>query len=163
MSTCYCGSGKSYDTCCSPIISGTQKAEAPEDLMRARYSAFCQQDMAFLSGSLHPDHRQDHDEEATRRWAANATWLGLEIVAEGTKDLSDDTGSVEFIATFKEKGIIRNHHEKSEFKRHEGRWYFVDGEMVTAATKVNESPKVGRNEPCPCGSGKKFKKCCGVG
>ncbi len=23
-------------------------------------------------------------------------------------------------------------------------------------------PKVGRNEPCPCGSGKKFKKCCGA-
>lgn len=26
---------------------------------------------------------------------------------------------------------------------------------------VNAAPKVGRNEPCPCGSGKKFKKCCG--
>lgn len=26
---------------------------------------------------------------------------------------------------------------------------------------VRESPKIGRNEPCPCGSGKKFKKCCG--
>lgn len=26
--------------------------------------------------------------------------------------------------------------------------------------KVN--PKIGRNEPCPCGSGKKFKKCCGI-
>jgi preprotein translocase subunit SecA len=26
---------------------------------------------------------------------------------------------------------------------------------------VREAPKVGRNEPCPCGSGKKFKKCCG--
>jgi preprotein translocase subunit SecA len=25
----------------------------------------------------------------------------------------------------------------------------------------NEVPKVGRNEPCPCGSGKKYKKCCG--
>lgn len=25
---------------------------------------------------------------------------------------------------------------------------------------VLASPKVGRNEPCPCGSGKKFKKCC---
>ncbi|MFN8640511.1 MAG: SEC-C metal-binding domain-containing protein [Candidatus Binatia bacterium] len=24
-----------------------------------------------------------------------------------------------------------------------------------------ESPKVGRNDPCPCGSGKKHKKCCG--
>jgi hypothetical protein len=27
---------------------------------------------------------------------------------------------------------------------------------------VREAPKVGRNEPCPCGSGKKFKKCCGA-
>jgi hypothetical protein len=26
---------------------------------------------------------------------------------------------------------------------------------------VREAPKVGRNDPCPCGSGKKFKKCCG--
>ncbi len=26
---------------------------------------------------------------------------------------------------------------------------------------VNESPKIGRNDPCPCGSGKKYKKCCG--
>lgn len=28
---------------------------------------------------------------------------------------------------------------------------------------VREVPKVGRNDPCPCGSGKKFKKCCGAG
>lgn len=28
-------------------------------------------------------------------------------------------------------------------------------------TVKRETPKVGRNEPCPCGSGKKFKKCCG--
>ena len=28
-------------------------------------------------------------------------------------------------------------------------------------TIVNESPKVGRNDPCPCGSGKKYKNCCG--
>ena len=28
-------------------------------------------------------------------------------------------------------------------------------------TLINETPKVGRNELCPCGSGKKFKKCCG--
>ncbi|MFR3635689.1 MAG: SEC-C metal-binding domain-containing protein, partial [Sutterella sp.] len=25
----------------------------------------------------------------------------------------------------------------------------------------NESPKIGRNDPCPCGSGKKYKQCCG--
>jgi preprotein translocase subunit SecA len=29
------------------------------------------------------------------------------------------------------------------------------------ATIVNDTPKVGRNDPCPCGSGKKYKQCCG--
>lgn len=29
-------------------------------------------------------------------------------------------------------------------------------------TPETAAPKVGRNEPCPCGSGKKFKKCCGA-
>lgn len=31
---------------------------------------------------------------------------------------------------------------------------------VAFRSKVRTGPKVGRNEPCPCGSGKKFKKCC---
>jgi preprotein translocase subunit SecA len=42
------------------------------------------------------------------------------------------------------------------------------GDMVTQATEavskgktVRSGPKVGRNDPCPCGSGKKFKQCCG--
>ena len=30
-----------------------------------------------------------------------------------------------------------------------------------SGTVRNEEPKVGRNEPCPCGSGKKYKHCCG--
>jgi preprotein translocase subunit SecA len=33
---------------------------------------------------------------------------------------------------------------------------------ATAQTVTREGPKVGRNDPCPCGSGKKFKKCHGV-
>ncbi len=34
-------------------------------------------------------------------------------------------------------------------------------EVPKVATIVNEQPKVGRNDPCPCGSGKKYKQCCG--
>ena len=30
-------------------------------------------------------------------------------------------------------------------------------------TVVHDGPKIGRNDPCPCGSGKKYKKCCGAG
>jgi len=37
------------------------------------------------------------------------------------------------------------------------------GETVKIETVRREAPKVGRNEPCPCGSGKKYKKCCGAG
>jgi len=39
-------------------------------------------------------------------------------------------------------------------------WSCFNEELVE--TYVRAQPKVGRNEPCPCGSGKKFKKCCGA-
>lgn len=35
-------------------------------------------------------------------------------------------------------------------------------EQRNARTVINDGPKVGRNDPCPCGSGKKYKKCCGA-
>lgn len=35
--------------------------------------------------------------------------------------------------------------------------------MPKVETVVHEGPKIGRNDPCPCGSGKKYKKCCGAG
>ena len=35
------------------------------------------------------------------------------------------------------------------------------GEVKVKQIKL-DTPKVGRNEPCPCGSGKKYKKCCGA-
>lgn len=38
-----------------------------------------------------------------------------------------------------------------------------DDDFQSLAQSTNGKPRVGRNEPCPCGSGKKFKKCCGVG
>jgi len=37
------------------------------------------------------------------------------------------------------------------------------GEPAKVATVIRETAKVGRNDPCPCGSGKKYKKCHGVG
>jgi preprotein translocase subunit SecA len=35
-------------------------------------------------------------------------------------------------------------------------------EAAKTKTVTRDQPKVGRNEPCPCGSGKKYKKCCGA-
>ena len=161
MSQCPCGSNMSFDQCCGPIISGKQNPITAVSLMRARYSAFAMGEIEYLTETLHPDYRHDYDAAATRRWVQKSEWLGLEIVSCVAGCEQDEEGIVEFIATFKEKGIVRRHHERSSFSRINGRWYFVDGKMVAAKTQIRKSPKIGRNDPCPCGSGKKYKKCCG--
>ena len=38
----------------------------------------------------------------------------------------------------------------------------VLGEPAAETPEATQSTKVGRNDPCPCGSGKKYKRCCGV-
>ena len=41
--------------------------------------------------------------------------------------------------------------------------FWDDWQLPVSRTYVRETPKIGRNDPCPCGSGKKYKKCCGRG
>ncbi|MEK9660196.1 MAG: YchJ family metal-binding protein [Alphaproteobacteria bacterium] len=52
------------------------------------------------------------------------------------------------------------HHERSHFRRENGQWLYVDGEFNPKGQPLRVV-KVGRNDPCPCGSGQKYKKCCG--
>ena len=161
MSACPCGSNTAYAECCEPIITGTAKAATAEACMRARYTAYTKTEMPFIHDSLHPDKRSDYDENTSREWAESSTWQGLEILRTEQGGPDDDIGAVEFIATFTDKdGEERNHHELAIFKKEKDTWYFEDGGAPPAGTFVREGPKVGRNDPCPCGSGKKHKKCC---
>jgi SEC-C motif-containing protein len=161
MSECPCGSGQAYAECCEPLITGAMLPPDAERLMRSRYSAYQQGIVSYLGESLHPDYRSDWDEAATQRWADSADWLGLEILAIEDGGEDDERGTVEFIANYRENGMVKRYHEVGEFVRHDDRWYYVQGYMPTPVTHRNEAPKVGRNDPCPCGSGKKYKKCCG--
>ncbi|MCB1724540.1 MAG: YchJ family protein [Gammaproteobacteria bacterium] len=162
MSSCPCGSGHEYESCCQPYIEGTAIPPTAELLMRSRYSAYVRHAIDYLGETLHPDSRGDWDREATRRWAENAGWQGLDIVATEAGDEGDDEGVVEFVARFEEDGRLLQHRERSRFRRLRGRWYYLDGETPRPRTERHQAPKVGRNDPCPCGSGKKFKKCCGA-
>lgn len=162
MPACCCGSGSEFDQCCGAILSGTRKAESAEALMRARYAAFVTKQIDFLHQSLHPEHREDHDLAATRRWADGAQWLGLQVLEAQGEDSGENEASVEFIATYKEQGVVKPHHEISRFSKLDDEWFYVDGSLVAPQTATREQPKVGRNAPCPCGSGKKYKKCCGA-
>lgn len=53
--------------------------------------------------------------------------------------------------------------EQDEFnRRHEQQLQDLSDRMgITIGKKKSEEPKVGRNDPCHCGTGKKYKKCCG--
>ncbi|MDD2272012.1 MAG: YchJ family protein [Desulfuromonadaceae bacterium] len=159
MTTCPCGSGTLYSECCEQIISGKQSAQTAEQLMRARYSAYVFAKMDFIFESTHPDHREGYDHAGTKTWAETAEWQGLEIISTNKGEAGDSIGEVEFIARFSENGNKREHHEAGQFKQKDGQWYFSEGLMVRP--KPLTVTKVGRNDPCTCGSGLKYKKCCG--
>jgi SEC-C motif-containing protein len=143
-------------------VAGEQPAPTAEALMRARYTAYTQGAIDFLLASVHPEHREDHDAEAVREWAENSEWHGLEILDTEDGGEDDASGTVEFVCLYTYDDDERRHHETATFARHDdGQWYFVEGEPVKARPFVRTEPKVGRNDPCPCGSGRKFKKCCG--
>ena len=129
--------------------------------MRSRKTAYATQNMAYLQDTLHPGQRQDYHESGAEVWARESEWKGLEIV-NVTKDTSNaNNGKVEFRATYRRNGEQLVHHELAEFRKSGDSWYFFDGKMVGPGQFKRNTPKVGRNDPCPCGSGKKYKKCCG--
>ncbi|MBU1172744.1 MAG: SEC-C domain-containing protein [Proteobacteria bacterium] len=161
MTTCPCGSEISYSDCCEPIIKKTRKAKTAVELMRARYSAYAKVETDFLFESLHPDKREGHDLKETRSWAEKSSWTQLEIIEKEQGEENDEIGTVEFIAHYSIKGERTRHHELATFVKLDGDWYFDDGEGVAPKQVIRSDPKIGRNDPCPCNSGKKFKKCCG--
>ena len=161
MEQCPCGTGLAYADCCRPIIKGERPAETAEALMRSRYAAYVKVETDYIFNTTHPKHREGYDEAGTREWAENADWQGLEIIAVKDGGSADGTGEIEFIARFSEKGEQKVHHERALFKKEQSGWLFTDGKPVSRQPIVRSAPKIGRNDPCSCGSGQKFKKCCG--
>jgi len=136
---CPCDSGMIYTACCEPVIKGVVAVSA-ETLMRSRYSAYVLGHWNYLYESWHPDTRPSKVSPTT------TDWLGLTII-HATEN------TVEFIAGFRDSSKIMALHETSRFAQVAGYWRYLDG-----ACNVSEA---GRNEPCPCGSGLKTKRCCG--
>ena len=158
---CPCKSGKAFGECCGPVISGAAKAETAEALMRARYASYVTGDVDFLRTSSTAAVQAEFDATTSRNWSRSATWHGLEIIRTEGGQKGDAEGVVEFRALYTANGEFCNHHEVSRFVKEADGWKFADGELVGEKPIVREEPRVGRNDPCPCGSGKKFKKCCG--
>ena len=128
--------------------------------MRARYSAFVTGAIDFIVSSTHSRARKEIDQSFITDWSQNSIWHGLEILE--TKDVNENKAFVSFEARFTQNGEEQHHREKSLFEREDGEWRFVTGDELKNPTVRYETRPPGRNEPCPCGSGKKYKKCHGA-
>lgn len=152
---CPCGSGQPYKTCCMPYCEEGQAAPTAEQLMRSRYTAFVIENAPYLLKSWHPTTRPD---DLSLEDNKDIEWTGIDILRTEHGDIGDQEGVVEFIAHFVVQGRKESLHETSRFVCEEGQWFYLDGEVHPR--KPVKHVKIGRNAPCPCGSGKKFKRCC---
>lgn len=114
--------------------------------MRSRYSAYARGLPVYLAAT----QRAPLDPKA---WSDSVKWVGLKVHnARGAG--ADATGEVEFTARYLAGDRLCSLHERSAFERADGRWIYTTGTPDDAEVKIE------RNDPCPCGSGKKFKSCC---
>lgn len=155
MNTCSCGSKKDFEGCCGPIIS-TGIASSPETLMRSRYTAFVLGKIDHLERTNAPEIRPDFNRAEAERTYAEVEWFGLTVHRASE---NENTGKVEFSIRFRRNGRELTQYEISSFRREGGYWFYVGGQ-VSAKPPPKQVTKIGRNDPCPCGSGKKYKKCC---
>jgi SEC-C motif-containing protein len=161
MVRCPCGSGAELEACCGPVISGESPAPTAEALMRSRYTAFVRGEPDHIINTYAREKRAAIDRPTVTGMFGSVDWIGLEILNTTGGGETDSTGTVEFAARFRKDGGVRVHRERSRFRREAGRWVYVDGD-VHPDTGPATFARVGRNQPCPCGSGRKFKKCCGA-
>lgn len=127
--------------------------------MRSRYTAYVRGAVDYLIDTHDAATRASVDRAAVAAWSRDTEWLGLEILDTVRGGAGDDEGIVEFVARGRTRGAPFAQRERSRFRRHDGRWYYVDGTHVREPTRAVAT--AGRNDPCPCGSGKKYKRCHG--
>jgi SEC-C motif-containing protein len=157
---CPCLSGLDYSECCEPYITGAKPAPSAEALMRSRYTAYVEHAIDYIVETGIQDQKNRIDINQTKAWSEKSTWLGLKILSTEKGSHEDTEGTVEFEASYEMDGVRDTHYERAIFKKKDDRWFYEKGSLAPK-TVVRSSPKVGRNEPCPCGSGKKYKHCCG--
>lgn len=157
-SCCPCGSEKPYSLCCGMFIEQHSQPQTPEQLMRSRYTAYTMTNLDYIKKTMQGAAALHFDLESAQKRSEHAQWLRLDVLNSYLDPKNSKRGFVEFKAYYRLAKQEHCMHELSEFLLQDGRWYYVDGKIVMEApAKV----KINRNDPCICGSGKKYKKCCG--
>ena len=160
MSLCPCGSGLELAACCGQYIEGKAKAPTAEALMRSRYTAHAICEYQYLTDTTHPEFREDASAEEIKQWSSMMSWEGLDIIETVDGGENDTTGEVKFVAHYSVQNVPQELREDGFFRKEGDEWFYVEGNVYGKEPVRRAEPKIGRNDPCPCGSGKKYKKCC---
>lgn len=97
--------------------------------MRSRYTAFAMGMVDYLINTTASSHRNPDDAEILAEQVLATTWTGLEIISTQAGKADDEEGIVEFIASFEAADEAAQLHETSNFRREQGQWVYVDGEV----------------------------------
>lgn len=121
--------------------------------MRSRFTAYYQGNTDYLIATTWPRQKDGLDKAAIHQRADSTEWTRLDVVRTEAGQAGDPKGVVEFKAWYKTpEGKEAAHHESSDFIKEGDHWYFIYPDIPAKLP--------GRNDPCLCGSGKKYKKCC---
>lgn len=124
--------------------------------MRSRFSAFVLHLEDYLLATWDKSKRPAHID-----FSKDTTeWQRLEIIGCKRGKADDNKGIVEFKAYYRLNDEEFALHEISRFTKQQGKWLYLDG-AVKSIAQTGQLTEKGLNAPCNCGSGKKYKRCCG--
>jgi SEC-C motif domain protein len=124
MTDCPCGSQNTYVQCCAPYLTEKKYPLTPEALMRSRYTAYTMANIEYIEKTMCGPALVGFQAANATRWAKQVIWIGLKVLQTGLNN--PNKGYVEFKASFMENNVLKLMHEKSEFIREQGRWYYID-------------------------------------
>ncbi len=153
---CLCGSGNAYAECCQRYHNSDALPATAKALMCSRFTAFAMNNESYLLATW-DGAKRPKTVDFTKQ---PLDWTRLVIVKCKKGGAGDSKGVVQFKAFYRQQGEEYAMNEISRFHKVNGRWCYIDG-VVKSIAKVGASSDEGRNAPCSCGSGKKYKRCCG--
>lgn len=124
---CFCGSGKSFQTCCQTLLSGESTATTAEQLMRSRYCAAVLANESYTLDSWHSTTRPLKKQMSDGK----VKWHRLKIKKVINGGVDDNEGEVIFEAIYKVNGQARKHCEHSRFVKENGQWRYLDALELT--------------------------------
>jgi len=129
MPHCPCGSERDYTHCCQPYLTGQATPKTPEALMRSRYTAYTLANISYIEKTQRGKAAENFNPLDACIWSKRVTWLKLDVLNTSIIR-KNQKGTVEFIARFMDAGVSQSMHEKSDFIKKAGQWFYVDGVHV---------------------------------